>query len=429
MERKPVIGDLARERLKPLHRYRTLFLLLFLLAFILIFPFFEGFHIRDILLVVIITGFLVSAVYNVSEHPREVATTILLLIPAALMSWAHLFNPSRGVLLVQIVSVIAFLIYSLVVTLRRVMTTRHITENEIFSAVSVYIMIGLAFAFTYQFIGLIIPGSFMFGPGGESFTSLMYLSFETLATVGFGDITIIAPLARSVAILEMITGVMYLAIFVGVLVNAHYRLRDESWNDEPGTKGDAWRPGLFRSGGPVSLIIIAVLVNLASALTMTSLNIPLYFDTWGTSLAVLHSGFPAGAIAGILFNLIMALVVRAPIDAIWAASSVLIAAMTWLFWKKGWIALRHPGLILAAGIISGAASALFGIVVTAVLNRPPYAGTLVVSQVIAQFTGNPVLASLTEEFVVQVVDKTLSLFLAVVVAFLIFGTIRSERRN
>jgi hypothetical protein len=417
-----VTSDLPRERLKPVSRNKTVFLLIFLLAFIIVFPFFEQFRIGDALLVVILTGLLISAVYNVREHSREVAITLLLLVPTALTTWANFFIHSHEIFLVQIVSVILFLLYTQGVILRRIMQTRHVTGNEIFSAVSVYIMIGLAYAFAYEFIEMVVPGSFLFGSGGSSFSSFMYFSFETLTTVGYGDITVIAPFARSVTILEMITGVMYLAIFVGVLVNAHYRFRDESMDEEPGEKKEVNNPGMFRSGGPISLIIIAVLVNLASAITMRSLQIPLYFDTWGTSLVVMHSGFPAGAIAGILYNVIMAFTVRTPVAVIWSAGSVLIAGMTWFFWQKGWIDLRHPVRIFAAGLLSGMASALLLIAITAAFSLPPYDGTLVVSRFLTDVTGNPLLGNLTEQFAVELVDKTLSLFLAAVVAFLVFGT-------
>ncbi len=246
---------------------------------------------------VIITGLLISAVYKVSEHPRDVAITLLLLIPTVLTSWANFFIPSRMVFILQVMSVIIFLVYTQWIILRQVMQTQHVTENEIFSAVSVYIMIGLAYAFVFQFIELVIPGSFVFGSAGRSFSSFIYFSFETLATVGFGDISVITPLARSVTILEMITGVMYLAIFIGVLVNAHYRFRDESWNGENAAKKEEKSHGLLRSGNQVSMIIIAVLGNLASAITIISLQIPLYFDTWATSIVVILSGFPPGAIA------------------------------------------------------------------------------------------------------------------------------------
>lgn len=422
-------SDLLRERLKPIQSHKTVFLLGFLLAFIVIFPYFEPFRIGDGLLVVIMTCLLVSVVLNVGDHPREVAITLLLLIPAALTSWAHFFIVSREIFLIQIVSVIIFLVYTLGIILRRVMQTRYVTQNEIFSAISVYIMIALAYAFAYQFINLITPGSFNIGSGGSSFSSFMYFSFTSLATVGFGDISAVSPFARSVTILEMITGVMYLAIFVGVLVNAHYRFRDEAWDEETGTKRVEKSQGLFRSGGPVSLIIIAVLVDLASAITMRALQIPLYFNTWGTSLAVIHSGFPAGAVASIIYSLIMAVGERTPLTVIWSVSGILVAAMTWFFWKKGWINLHHPKRILAAGILTGAVSAMLVIAMTAAFGLSQYSGTLPVSQVLTTLTGNSLLGNLGEQFVVELVDKILSLFLAAVVAFLVFGFTGPEQET
>ena len=131
------------------------------------------------------------------------------------------------------------------------------------------------------------------------------------------------------------------------------------------------------SGGPVSLIIIAVLVDLASAITMRLLQIPLYFNTWVTSLAVIHSGFPAGAIASILYSLIMAIMDRMPVTLLWSVSGILIAAMTWFFWKKGWINLRYPVRILAAGLMSGMVSAILLIAMATAFSLPTlyrYAG-------------------------------------------------------
>ena len=173
-----VTSDLLHERLKPVYRHKTVFLLIFLLAFIIVFPYFEQFRIGDGLLVVILTGLLISAVFNVSDHPREVATTLLLLIPTALTAWAHFFIAFREIFLVQIVSVIIFLVYTQGIILRRVMVARHVTENEIFSAVSVYIMIGLAYAFAYQFIDLIIPGSFFFGYWWQFFVVFYVFQFH-----------------------------------------------------------------------------------------------------------------------------------------------------------------------------------------------------------------------------------------------------------
>jgi hypothetical protein len=45
-----------------------------------------------------------------------------------------------------------------------------------------------------------------------------YVSFITLATVGYGDVTPVTPLAGTLAWLEAVTGQLYLAITIARLV-------------------------------------------------------------------------------------------------------------------------------------------------------------------------------------------------------------------
>jgi len=50
--------------------------------------------------------------------------------------------------------------------------------------------------------------------------NLYYFSFITLTTVGFGDIAVVSLPARSIVILESITGIFYLAIIVASLLSS-----------------------------------------------------------------------------------------------------------------------------------------------------------------------------------------------------------------
>ena len=45
-----------------------------------------------------------------------------------------------------------------------------------------------------------------------------YFSFSTLTTVGFGDITPMSKIARTLAVMEAVTGTLYLAILISRLV-------------------------------------------------------------------------------------------------------------------------------------------------------------------------------------------------------------------
>jgi hypothetical protein len=57
-------------------------------------------------------------------------------------------------------------------------------------------------------------GLFIRGPG-----DLVYFSFITLATVGYGDITPATPAARAVTMIEVLVGVMYVATMIARFVS------------------------------------------------------------------------------------------------------------------------------------------------------------------------------------------------------------------
>lgn len=84
-----------------------------------------------------------------------------------------------------------------------------------------YLTIGQIFVGFYGVIALLMPQAFMgLGAAGTpKFASdLIYFSFATLTTVGYGDILPVHPLARSLSNLEAIIGQLYPATLLARLV-------------------------------------------------------------------------------------------------------------------------------------------------------------------------------------------------------------------
>jgi hypothetical protein len=86
-------------------------------------------------------------------------------------------------------------------------------------------MVAFGFSFTYLFIAYLLPGSFQFESSIPStmthshfLSEMMYFSFVTLLTIGYGDITAIHDVAQTLTILEGIIGQFYIAILVSRLV-------------------------------------------------------------------------------------------------------------------------------------------------------------------------------------------------------------------
>ena len=105
------------------------------------------------------------------------------------------------------------------ILLAQVFRRGRITHVRIEGAVAVYLMMGVAWAHAYHITEILHPGSFNF-PAGELFSmgDWSYFSFVTLTTVGYGDVTPVLPIARTLATGEALTGQLYLAVMIARLV-------------------------------------------------------------------------------------------------------------------------------------------------------------------------------------------------------------------
>jgi len=96
------------------------------------------------------------------------------------------------------------------------------TTSVILSAACIYWMIGIAFADTFGFIGHFFPAAVEASPD-DPLGAMLYFSFMTLTTTGYGDIAPAIPLSRSLASVEAFVGVFYPAIVISKLVSLYGR--------------------------------------------------------------------------------------------------------------------------------------------------------------------------------------------------------------
>ncbi|MCD8534917.1 MAG: potassium channel family protein [Verrucomicrobia bacterium] len=112
---------------------------------------------------------------------------------------------------------------------RSIFTVGKVSSVEIMDAVALYIIVGLAFANLYSIILWHHPGALTHAsvPAGERppYGLVLYYSFISQLTVGYGDMAPAHRLTRAVSILQALFGVMYIAIliswFVSLLAASH----------------------------------------------------------------------------------------------------------------------------------------------------------------------------------------------------------------
>lgn len=121
---------------------------------------------------------------------------------------------------------VVFLGLAIGVILRGVFRSRRIGAEQILGGVCGYLLAGVAFANLYLVIYFIKPDGFhvaaelawqLESPESRRFL-FSYFSFVTLTTVGYGDITPLAPAACSAAWLEAMAGQFYMAVLIGQLI-------------------------------------------------------------------------------------------------------------------------------------------------------------------------------------------------------------------
>ncbi len=110
------------------------------------------------------------------------------------------------------------LLITVVVLIRQILLMPAVTIQSIYGAVSAYLIIGLMFAAFYSAI-FYYNNRHFFAAGEPGTTStFQYFSFTTLTTLGYGDFTAVEPGGRSVAVIEAMTGQIFLATLVARLV-------------------------------------------------------------------------------------------------------------------------------------------------------------------------------------------------------------------
>lgn len=95
---------------------------------------------------------------------------------------------------------------------------RTVNIQTVFGAISLYFMLGMFFAFLITTVGRLDDAAYFAQGGDGSLSQRVYFSFVTLATLGYGDLTPATSVGRLLAVLETITGSLYLVTAVSLVV-------------------------------------------------------------------------------------------------------------------------------------------------------------------------------------------------------------------
>lgn len=151
---------------------------------------------------------------------RMAATATSLAAFAAGITLAY--APSSVASLMVYLTSIAHHAVILIVLARYTFAKREVMTEVILAATALYLILGSAFAALYGVIFWMDPAAFTSVTGGAvGWQQLLYYSYVTLTTLGYGDVLPVGHIAQSLAAFQAIVGTLYTVLLLSRLVGLH----------------------------------------------------------------------------------------------------------------------------------------------------------------------------------------------------------------
>lgn len=181
----------------------------------------------------LITAVLVLGMLAVSRSRRTFVIGMALMLPPIVTRWLYHLQPHCLPAPLQNITGLVFMAFVEWQLLRFIFRAQHVDSEVLCAGISGYLLLGVLWMSAYMLVSRLNPvdlhqippqlGAFAFNISPAvahplSQFEAYYFSFITLSTVGYGDITPRSHGARSLAMLEAMTGTLYMAVLISRLV-------------------------------------------------------------------------------------------------------------------------------------------------------------------------------------------------------------------
>lgn len=189
---------------------------------VLVYPFLEEAATGRALLGIVSLVVLVLAVWALRTTPALTWVAVGLGLPVAVLTVLEAFSPtSRQIVLVSSILHAAFYLYTTYGLIRYMFRDRVVTRDELYATGATFTVVAWAFAYLYVAFQVIWPGSFTAAVSPDqtrTWVELLFLSFTTLTSTGLSDVVPVLAQARSLVMIEMVAGVLYVVLVISRVV-------------------------------------------------------------------------------------------------------------------------------------------------------------------------------------------------------------------
>lgn len=205
---------------------------------LLFYPFHDGTLVADLLFATVNLAILIAAVFSARRSRKTLLIALCLAIPTLALQWLHLVSGSRVTGDAMHVALVIFYSFTIFQILAEVLRPGIVTHDNICGAIAAYMLAAVVWSSLYGVVDSLVPGSFFIHGQSDTLTPMssqdfLFFSFTTLTSTGYGDIFPVGRHAQSLAIMEQMAGVFYVAILIARLAGLYqprplwHRRRDE----------------------------------------------------------------------------------------------------------------------------------------------------------------------------------------------------------
>jgi hypothetical protein len=151
----------------------------------------------------------------------------LLALPAIAGNWIATVTDTQSAQIFSYAASAIFLAYITVTIMAGLLGETRVTSDTVLGGVCVYFLAGLIWLMLYALVlevqpdAILVNGDSMEWSRGDGRATLLYFSYVTLTTLGYGDVVPNSTVARMLASGEAVTGQLFVAILIARLVGMH----------------------------------------------------------------------------------------------------------------------------------------------------------------------------------------------------------------
>jgi hypothetical protein len=174
---------------------------------------------QEALLVNILISLVVMAsAYTLSGDDKLHRFILALATVFILSRWAGSFFVSDVIRVISLLLMVIYFVYIIKGVVQFLIASNDVDLNVILGCVAAYLMIGIMISFTFALLLEFNPHAFSLPANQMNYSNILYFTMISFTTIGFGDITPEASMAKMLTYFSGVVGQMYMGIVTAIIV-------------------------------------------------------------------------------------------------------------------------------------------------------------------------------------------------------------------